>query len=1121
MESSHETEHSTVLKLSRLFTALHTLTTPGATSPSDREDGSSTLIDKMLEENLHTLSDAIERSAELQEDLHDVVDHVALKHSHRSLLRPQQVNVREKHVELCLCLLYKIHKILDALVNSRNTSSSSRPGVPQLEPGALSAPQIKTLSSSLQFIVVLGICPYLSPGAGIPVSQRLGPGQILLASPCDYGTELTHLTRVQSLLPPTKLMCDMLNVPSLRDIVINHHLHDLLSALFQLRFSTKSAQDQIAKSHNAPKQKDLVSTEPEINSLPENNIGEKSELFVYQTTSSSQLFLYSAEKPWTLFLVREHCNRYIDLAVRLSSTPHVLKTLMMLSGAGKSNSVSVKVKTPAWYKRTVAGLLRDVLMVPNGVQHLIALLVAESHGGHEWQKCKAVAQVIAQLPTNQNNVEQFYKSVTNQLIAIIQSRSDALSPSTVMVVGATVLELSSRQPDLMETLCFTPLFEPLIRISSSTETVNCSESNTVVPESVLTCCIECLHRLYVIGQEPQSPLRAGLGRVTGILFALFVATRGSVSPLRSKCRDLVSVYIGSCQSSEAVVCILTLATGVKDSSLDACPVLHTEVSLEVGQSGGIQAVKQDQIQSQEKCVDSWTQPVEALMDILKTVEVDSLIPQLFLCLLQKLTSIVKSEVLAVTSATGDIVLPTRLLSSTQKVFQLAELREKVCLVSLLASVGETYGDGVVSNGRHVIEFAKATLERCVQICQTSQDDETMNFEWETVSMAMGLLTAVLSAGIEVGDQSKLLDELLPLMNFISESEAADARVREMADDLKVAVATKGLVWAELSQMKQQASQSKQEHQEQDSSKTKQGAKEKNLIEVLSETTLDDEDTKEKTSKLTRVDPSRSRLEQALQELCDPLLPVRGHGLIALARLVEERSPEVKDKQEILLKVFLENLTHSDSYIYLAAVNGLAALSDLCPDQVIPCLTSELRSKCGGSGSDKTPGDLVLKVGEAVVKATRRLGEVTPKYRDILLSSVLCGCRHDDALTRASCLSGLAEVCQLLRFALGPVLYEVVTCCRDVISSDPDPEPRKAAAMTFTLILRGLGKDTIMALDSVLLEVYRILKRAVTQDPEEGVRVQAALALQELDGTMRELLFAKPELSKKISILGLQ
>ena len=54
-----------------------------------------------------------------------------------------------------------------------------------------------------------------------------------------------------------------------------------------------------------------------------------------------------------------------------------------------------------------------------------------------------------------------------------------------------------------------------------------------------------------------------------------------------------------------------------------------------------------------------------------------------------------------------------------------------------------------------------------------------------------------------------------------------------------------------------------------------------------------------------------------------------------------------------------------------------------------------------------------------------------------------------------------------------------------------------------------------------MDVYRTLKRALTNDSEQGVRTHAGLALEELDSIMREMLFAKPELSKRISILGLQ
>ena len=50
-----------------------------------------------------------------------------------------------------------------------------------------------------------------------------------------------------------------------------------------------------------------------------------------------------------------------------------------------------------------------------------------------------------------------------------------------------------------------------------------------------------------------------------------------------------------------------------------------------------------------------------------------------------------------------------------------------------------------------------------------------------------------------------------------------------------------------------------------------------------------------------------------------LVPVRGHALITLRKLLETKNPEALEKQDLLLKVFQENMDHADSYIYLAAI----------------------------------------------------------------------------------------------------------------------------------------------------------------------------------------------------------
>ena len=111
----------------------------------------------------------------------------------------------------------------------------------------------------------------------------------------------------------------------------------------------------------------------------------------------------------------------------------------------------------------------------------------------------------------------------------------------------------------------------------------------------------------------------------------------------------------------------------------------------------------------------------------------------------------------------------------------------------------------------------------------------------------------------------------------------------------------------------------------------------------------------------------SPLDEALQELCDSLVPVRGHALITLTHLLQRRDPTTLTRSDMLLKVFRENLDHPDTYIYLQAVAGLAALGDCAPDTVLPTLLQEY------SQASRSV-ELRVKLGEAIVKICRRLGE---------------------------------------------------------------------------------------------------------------------------------------------------
>lgn len=295
----------------------------------------------------------------------------------KSFLGSNIVPIRQKFTEVCICLLHHVNCHLMKAVSSANKDTNigssdcsknihrAENVVPELPPDALSIQQEKAISAALQFIVVLGVCPYLVPGVGIPVSQRLGPAKILLATAYDYSTELNDLSRIQHLVPVIKLLCSMLEVPSLKDIVLNSCLSDLLAVLLQVRYCVrvimqrKEAQQDIAPTRQDSDtclkhiQHDLEGSHSQQSSSAQQNQAKmrdtvqcKSKPTEYSSTDPGGIQIYFHQelpemyldpfgKSWTLQSVADYCSVEIDRAIRLSAVPHVLTQLLLLSGSSK------------------------------------------------------------------------------------------------------------------------------------------------------------------------------------------------------------------------------------------------------------------------------------------------------------------------------------------------------------------------------------------------------------------------------------------------------------------------------------------------------------------------------------------------------------------------------------------------------------------------------------------------------------------------------------------------------------------------------------------------------------------------------------------------------------------
>ncbi|XP_078043925.1 transport and golgi organization 6 isoform X2 [Augochlora pura] len=265
--------------------------------------------------------------------------------------------------------------------------------------------------------------------------------------------------------------------------------------------------------------------------------------------------------------------------------------------------------------------------------------------------------------------------------------------------------------------------------------------------------------------------------------------------------------------------------------------------------------------------------------------------------------------------------------------------------------------------------------------------------------------------------------------------------------------------------------------------------------------------------------STKKFDDAVKDLTDPLLPVRAHGLIVLTKLIETKDPCAIARQIVVLQIFKENLKHEDSFIYLAAINGLCALATSYPQVVIETLVHEYIDMPQRTSTNEITVETRTKLGEILVKVTRGLGEMATEYKNILINGFLCVVRDSDSLVRASSLSCLGELCKVLGFRLGNIITEVIYCISCIIKTDKAPECRRAAVMVTTLLLRGLGKDTLTDLGKDLVDLYRGLKHLRDNDEDPVLRLHAQLSLEELDQIVQDYLFSPPKLEKRIFLLG--
>ncbi|XP_028287966.1 transport and Golgi organization protein 6 homolog [Parambassis ranga] len=950
---------------------------------------------------------------------------------------------------------------------------------PPLPPDVLSVSQQKALEAALQFVVSLGLCPYLAPGVGVPLGRRSAFGAMV--EKVVRGGAAPAAGRC--LLITTNVLLQLAELSSLATLVFTRHLGDVMAALCQLGYQPHREEERL--------------------------------------------------------LSAEECRTYKKALRKLLGKvyqPIIIKELLILQGGPKqavaagnhsgSSSRAGLGSAPAWLRRLCGQLLSERLMQPNGVQAVIrAILEGGTGGDSDWRKCDAVARILVACPQQSASAEGYFRNVCPQILNLLHFKDKLTVQQFQCVATRAVLSMVQERPSVARQYLLAPLLAPLH--SCITAASDEDDAQAAVEEVELTQCVEDVYKVWVIGNCPSAALLRALEEVLPVIFTLFCFTKQSVSYLRAPCQEILLWYLSHAETSAAVSALRWLS-GLSRGKNEVAAGFH----FTPGSDGGVRLSSRGSCSDEDEELyekvsgEQWR--LECLMQLLAELKDSDLPGDFFLGLLKELTSWAAEEE---TRDEEELdVSAMTLLEMEQQLLGRAERRaQRVALLQVLAVMVDALQHAqLLRKTTQVVDFMLSLLQRaCVGLGRTPGPSVENPVESQTLSMGMGLVATLLSGPQLSAEDFSSLSRLLSPLETLSQHHS-DGVIQELASNVRAVIATHGayrpddLTAAappESSRVPEPATANSSQSLREEPEDSQTPVDTHSRPSAPSARSTHSPKTGVRSSGTVDPRPPLKPLSDWLMEACDPDVPTKAFALRVLTQMVQHRDPEAVQAQEKVLMLFLENLEHEDSFVYLSAIQGLAVLADSYPDRILERLLKDFQHGPSlPSSNQECSLETRLKVGEVLMRASRAMGELAPHLGRPLIGVFLRGSRDPDPSVRASSLSNLGELCQRLDYSLGPLAQELSSCLTALIKTEKEAEVRRAAVHIIALLLRGLSDRSTQVLQDVLLDLYRALKWALRSDPDEAVVLHAQLALQELDDVMRRFIFPEQKLEKKIVVL---
>merc|ERR1712088_1066649 len=456
-----------------------------------------------------------------------------------------------------------------------------------------------------------------------------------------------------------------------------------------------------------------------------------------------------------------------------------------------------------------------------------------------------------------------------------------------------------------------PLLAPLSALAGS------EEEAAAVSEQELDDCIKNIFKVFVLGNDPNLMFVTHLEPVILILMNLLLSLAFGVSHLKSPVKQLVERYLHHSTTSTALAIIRAFALDELPEcqpGLSRARKMNPDMTFVCGEEGGVTPIRK--VDSAQSFYVSDDEKSIVVQDILEELKDKRLTTSFFLSLLEDLTVAMIDDDLEqvepeLPEGAGDVeqqlLALERQLDSTMH-----RMRRNLMVIRLLGLLSEenNFQENLLSESDKMIKFVSTSIKRAARGVAAGLDSSVMAVQ--SLNMALSILSVHLTqVNVPMADWERMLESQEGLKIL---EDHTDERISKISSQLYNLIATQGIVVEEVKLLKEntrkiqeeteklkergqeiKAQQKEQENQALDERKAQLKAKTENVKKQKEE------------RKKKKTQETRSAYESALFDVSDPLVPVQGHGLIALARLLEDKYTETLENLEKVRLLFQANL----------------------------------------------------------------------------------------------------------------------------------------------------------------------------------------------------------------------